>query len=263
MNFIAVLVTSASFFSWTSAKYHHHKQDKDKELKYLLEPLVYAEVTARRGNAVVLPCVMRFKPSHYRVKWTKIEPPSQGVENIVLITNGHVDKQYGSVGPRASLLRLEDDGSYRCELINGIEDESVVITLRIEGVVFPYQSHHGHYRFTFFDAKEACAKQDATLATYKQLYRVIISMLHLEILNFFAFPGSVFFIAGLAKVGQIYSSWKFQQLEHCDGGWLQDGSVRFPIIHPRERCGGIAELGVHSFGYPSKSLWLYGAYCYR
>ncbi len=121
--------------------------DKDKELKYLLEPLVYAEVTARRGHAVVLPCVMRFKPSHYRVKWTKIEPPSQGVLNIVLITNGHADKQYGSVGPRASLLRahnldvslrltdleLEDDGRYRCELINGIEDESVIITLRIEG----------------------------------------------------------------------------------------------------------------------------------
>lgn len=112
-----------------------------------MEPLVYAEVTARRGHAVVLPCVMKFKPPHYRVKWTKIEPPSQGVENIVLITNGNADKQYGSVGPRASLLRahnldvslrltdleLEDDGSYRCELINGIEDESVIIRLRIEG----------------------------------------------------------------------------------------------------------------------------------
>lgn len=97
---------------------------------------------------------------------------------------------------------------------------------------------------------------------------------------FFSFPGSVFFIpgrlnfveaehacrregAGLARTGQIYSSWKFQQLDHCDGGWLQDGSVRFPIINPRERCGGIAEPGVRSFGYPSKSLRLYGAYCYR
>lgn len=119
----------------------------DKELKYLLEPLVFAEVSARRGHAAILPCVMRFKPPHYRVKWTKLEPSSRGVENIVLITNGHADKQYGSVGPRATLLRahaldvslrlsdleLEDDGSYRCELINGIDDESVIITLRIEG----------------------------------------------------------------------------------------------------------------------------------
>lgn len=112
------------------------------------------------------------------------------------------------------------------------------------------------------------------------IHTVTISMLHLEILHFFAFPGSVLFItrpfsfaeaehvcrrhgASLAKVGQIYSSWKFQQLDHCDGGWLQDGSVRFPIINPREHCGGIAEPGVRSFGYLSKSLRLYGAYCYR
>lgn len=115
----------------------------------------------------------------------------------------------------------------------------------------------------------------AQLFTKRQCNYYFYAALHL-----FDFPGSVFFIAGpfnfaeaeracrrdgasLAKVGQIYSSWKFQQLDHCDGGWLQDGSVRFPIIHPRERCGGIAEPGVRSFGYASKVLRLYGAYCYR
>lgn len=96
----------------------------------------------------VLPCMMKIKPAHYRVKWTKIDPLNQGVQNIVLITNGHADKKYGSIGPRASLLRahsldvslrltdlkLEDDGTYQCELINGIEDEKVIITLRIEGM---------------------------------------------------------------------------------------------------------------------------------
>lgn len=30
-------------------------------------------------------------------------------------------------------LQLRDGGRYRCELINDIEDESVVVTLRIEG----------------------------------------------------------------------------------------------------------------------------------
>ncbi|XP_039535680.1 hyaluronan and proteoglycan link protein 2 [Pimephales promelas] len=338
MNYFALLVISACFILCTSAKYHHHNQDKGKELKYLMEPLVYAEVTARRGQTAVLPCMMRLKPQQYRLKWTKIDPPSQGVENIVFITNGHADKQYGSLGPRASLLRahdldvslcltdleLKDDGSYRCELINGIEDESVTITLRIEGVVFPYQSHYGRYRFTFFEAQKACADQDATLASYKQLYRawtegldwcnagwlgdgtVNYPVLHprpacggdllsgirsygprhktRDHYDAFCFTsttkGSVFFIpgqldfveaehacrregAGLARTGQIFSSWKFQQLDRCDGGWLQDGSVRFPIINPRERCGGIAEPGVRSFGYPSKSLRLYGAYCYR
>ena len=30
-------------------------------------------------------------------------------------------------------VRLEDEGRYRCELINGIEDESLALTLRLEG----------------------------------------------------------------------------------------------------------------------------------
>lgn len=39
------------------------------------------------------------------------------------------------------------------------------------GVVFPYQSKNGRYSFTFHEAKEACAEQDGTLASYKQLYQ--------------------------------------------------------------------------------------------
>lgn len=40
----------------------------------------------------------------------------------------------------------------------------------VAGVVFPYQSSHGRYKFSYLEAKNACAKQDATLATYTQLY---------------------------------------------------------------------------------------------
>lgn len=64
-----------------------------------------------------------------------------------MISNAHFCKPYGRLGPRASLrkahtldaslqlrhLELEDGGEYRCELIDGIEDESVVIALRVEG----------------------------------------------------------------------------------------------------------------------------------
>lgn len=91
--------------------------------------------------------------------------------------------------------------------------------------------------------------------------------------------GSVFFVPGsltfeqaghackrqgaeLALVGQLYSAWRFQKYDQCDGGWLKDGSVRFPISNPRERCGGIPEAGVRSFGFPNK-MHLYGAYCCR
>ncbi|XP_030639074.1 hyaluronan and proteoglycan link protein 2 [Chanos chanos] len=337
MKFAAVLILTISYFSGICEAYHEDKHDL-KKLHYLLEPLVCDEVTARRGENVTLPCVLRTKPSHFKVKWTKLEPTPRGVENIILITNGHAQKQYGVLGPRAHLrqkheldvslrltdLELEDDGRYRCELINGIDDESVEITLRIEGVVFPYQSKHGRYKLTHAEAKQACAEQDATLATYRQLYRawtegldwcnagwLIDGTVHYPILkpravcggdlepgirsygpkhrtkdHFDAFcftsatTGSVFFIdrhlnfaeavqackeegASLARVGQLYSAWHFQRLDRCDGGWLQDGSVRFPITSPRKNCGGLTEPSVRSFGYPNKHHRLYGAYCYR
>ncbi|XP_071766236.1 hyaluronan and proteoglycan link protein 2 [Centroberyx gerrardi] len=335
MNCAAILLLSC--FTCSSAIYIPNRPEP-KKLKYLIEPPVYAEVSARRGGNITLPCILRTKPTHYKVKWTKLEPERRGPENIVLISNGHAFKPYGHLGPRASLrkahgmdaslqlchLELEDSGRYRCELVNGIEDESVVITLRIEGVVFPYQSTNGRYQFTFHEAKEACAEQDGTLATFKQLYRAWTEGLdwcnagwlhdgtvHYPILyprpscggellpgirsygpkdkthdrfDVFCFTsltsGSVSYIAGsfsygqaaqackhegaeLALVGHLYSAWRFQNYDQCDGGWLRDGSVRYPITSPRERCGGMPEAGVRSFGFPDKTLHLYGAYCYR
>lgn len=66
---------------------------------------------------------------------------------MILITNGLHARGYGPLGGRARMrrghrldaslviegVRLEDEGRYRCELINGIEDESVALTLRLEG----------------------------------------------------------------------------------------------------------------------------------
>ncbi|KAG7335995.1 hypothetical protein KOW79_000688 [Hemibagrus wyckioides] len=337
MNCVAFMVVTTSFLFWTDAVNRYYNKDKDKALQYLTEPPVYAEIKARRGENTTLPCVLRTVSSNYKVKWSKVDPLHTASENI-LISNGHDVKHYGTWQSKASLrrmhaldislrltkLELQDYGLYRCELINGMEDEHVTITLSIEGVVFPYQSSHGRYKFTYFDAKKACEEQDATLATYKQLYREWTDGLewcnagwlhdgtvHYPILNprpacgkdlppgirsygprhktkehydAFCFTstteGSVFYIPGplnflqaahacnekgasLALVGQLYSSWKFLGLEQCDGGWLQDGSVRFPIITPKKRCGGLPQPGVHSFGFPKKTITLYGAYCYR
>nr|XP_020473088.1 hyaluronan and proteoglycan link protein 2 [Monopterus albus] len=336
MNCAVLLLLTSSCLTWAAVVYTPNRAAS--KLKYLLDPPVYAEVVGRRGDNVTLPCILRVKPSHYKVKWTKLEPERVGLENIIMISNAHAFKPYGHLGPRASLrkahamdaslqlshLKLEDDGTYRCELINGIEDESVVITLSIEGVVFPYQSKNGRYRFTFHEAREACAEQDGMLATYTQLYRAwtegldwcnagwlqdgtvhypiihprpvcgaeLVSGIrsygpkdkHRDRFDAFCFtsqtPGSVFYISGsfsfdqaghacegqraeLALVGQLYSAWHFHSYDQCDGGWLKDGSVRFPISNPRERCGGIPEAGVRSFGFPNKMVHLYGAYCYR
>ncbi|XP_049585551.1 hyaluronan and proteoglycan link protein 2 [Syngnathus scovelli] len=308
------------------------------KLKYLLDPPVYAEVVGRRGENVTLPCIMKIKPDHYKIKWTKLEPGQVGPENIVMISNAHAFKRHGQVGPRASLrrahnmdaslrlgqLQLRDGGRYRCELINDIEDESVEVTLRIEGVVFPYQSPKGRYKLTFQEAEEACEEQDGILASYEELYRAwtegldwckagwlrdgsvrypIISPRpacgartqpgirtyspkdknrdHFDAFCFTSLTtGSVFYIPGafsleeagqacgrrageLALVGQLYAAWHFRGYDRCDGGWLRDGSVRFPIGTPRTRCGGVPEPGVRSFGFPNKTSHLYGAYCYR
>ncbi|XP_054637745.1 hyaluronan and proteoglycan link protein 2 [Dunckerocampus dactyliophorus] len=327
------LVLLVSCLTWTTALL-----TAPTELKYLLDPPVYAEVIGRRGENATLPCILKTKPVHYKVKWTKLEPGRIGPENIVMISNAQASKRHGKLGPRASLrrahnmdasmqlsdLQLQDGGTYRCELINDIEDESVVVTLRIEGVVFPYQSRNGRYKLTFGEAKTACEEQDGVLASYNQLYRAWTEGLdwcnagwlqdgsvqypiitprpacgaepHPGIRNYgpkdknrdrfdaFCFTslttGSVFYIPGsfsfeqadqacgrqgadLALVGQLYSAWRFRNYDRCDGGWLRDGSVRFPIGTPRVRCGGLPGAGVHSFGFPQKSSHLYGAYCYK
>ncbi|KAK5861693.1 hypothetical protein PBY51_017150 [Eleginops maclovinus] len=240
MNCAVILLLTSSCFTWSSAIYIPNRAATSK-LKYLLEPPVYAEVVARRGENATLPCILRSKPSQYRVKWTKLEPENAGRENIIMISNADASKPYGHLGARASLRRahtmdaslrlrrllLDDEGRYRCELVNGIEDESVVITLRIEGVVFPYQSEAGRYRLTFHEAKQVCAEQDGTLASY----------------------------------GQLYRAWT-EGLDWCNAGWLQDGTVHYPIIHPRPACGGELLHGIRSYGAKDKDRDQFDAFCF-
>ncbi|XP_068580412.1 hyaluronan and proteoglycan link protein 3-like [Cebidichthys violaceus] len=67
--------------------------------------------------------------------------------------------------------------------------------------------------------------------------------------------------AEVAKVGQLYAAWKLKGLDHCDAGWLADGSVRYPITKPRRNCGP-SEPGVRSFGFPPPQH-KHGVYCYK
>ncbi|ELK02733.1 Hyaluronan and proteoglycan link protein 2 [Pteropus alecto] len=247
---------------------------------YLLPP-IHEVIHSRRGATATLPCVLGTPPPSYKVRWSKAEP-GELREAPILITNGLHARGYGALGGRARMRKghrldaslviagvvLEDEGRYRCELINGIEDESVTLTLLLEdcppppGVVFPYQPSRGRYQFNYYEAKQACEEQDGRLATYTQLYQ-----------------GQVFFVPGrltlseahaacrrrgavVAKVGHLYAAWKFSGLDQCDGGWLADGSVRFPITSPRPRCGGLPDPGVRSFGFPQPQQAAYGAYCY-
>ncbi|XP_051013394.1 hyaluronan and proteoglycan link protein 2 [Acomys russatus] len=302
---------------------------------YLLPP-IHEVIHSRRGATATLPCVLGTSPPSYKVRWSKVEP-GELRETLILITNGLHAKGYGPLGGRASLRRghrldasliiknvgLEDEGRYRCELINGIEDESVALSLRLEGVVFPYQPSRGRYQFNYFEAKRACDEQDGRLATFGQLYQawtegldwcnagwLLEGSVRYPVLNArapcggqgrpgirsygprdrsrdrydafcftSALAGQVFFVPGrltlseahaacrrrgavVAKVGHLYAAWKFSGLDQCDGGWLADGSVRFPITTPRPRCGGLPDPGVRSFGFPRPQQAAYGTYCY-
>ncbi|XP_066539335.1 brevican core protein isoform X2 [Hoplias malabaricus] len=73
--------------------------------------------------------------------------------------------------------------------------------------------------------------------------------------------------AELASTGQLYAAWN-DGLNHCSPGWLADSSVRYPIVTPREKCGG-SEPGVKTVyrfsnqtGFP-ESFSRYDAYCFK
>ncbi|KAJ1080790.1 hypothetical protein NDU88_000981 [Pleurodeles waltl] len=73
--------------------------------------------------------------------------------------------------------------------------------------------------------------------------------------------------AVIATTGQLYAAWN-DGLDQCNPGWLADGSVRYPIITPRERCGGSLPgvktifLFRNQTGFPDSSA-TYDVYCYR
>ncbi|KAM6435279.1 brevican core protein isoform 2-T2 [Liasis olivaceus] len=71
----------------------------------------------------------------------------------------------------------------------------------------------------------------------------------------------------LATTGQLYAAWN-QGLDHCNPGWLADGSVRYPIVTPREKCGGNAPgvktifLFRNQTGFPDPQS-KYDVYCFK
>uniref|UniRef100_A0A3Q3J0N8 Brevican n=1 Tax=Monopterus albus TaxID=43700 RepID=A0A3Q3J0N8_MONAL len=73
--------------------------------------------------------------------------------------------------------------------------------------------------------------------------------------------------AELATTAQLYLAWS-EGLDRCSPGWLSDGSVRYPITAPRERCGG-PQAGVKTLyrfsnqtGFPEPSS-LHDVYCFK
>ncbi|MCJ8745143.1 hypothetical protein PDJAM_G00127000 [Pangasius djambal] len=69
--------------------------------------------------------------------------------------------------------------------------------------------------------------------------------------------------AQLATVGQFHLAWR-SGLEHCEPGWLADGSVRYSVIKPRPECRS-GEPGVYTDSSTelANGTAMFSAYCYR
>ncbi|KFP57047.1 Hyaluronan and proteoglycan link protein 3, partial [Cathartes aura] len=146
-------------------------------------------VYSSNGANVTLPCHYHYEPDleakrKIRIKWSKLRD-DYTKEQDVLVAIGKTYVAFGDFRGRAHLhqagrreaslvvsdVRLQDDGKYRCEVIDGLEDESDVVDLRLQGVVFPYQPPHGKYRLNFHEAERVCQEQGAILATFNQLFQ--------------------------------------------------------------------------------------------
>ncbi|KAF1389037.1 hypothetical protein PFLUV_G00069290 [Perca fluviatilis] len=207
---------------------------------------------AKLGGNVTLTCrllskdPMAFGAIGSRIKWTKVADDEALNENVLLSMGFH-QKTYGSFEGRVFLqehdsedasiiitdVSMDDKGRYRCEIINGVEESMQDITLDvqgglIDGVVFPYSPPVGRYNLNFPKAVQACQGQDASVATFDQLFE----------------------------------AWK-GGLDWCNAGWLNDGTVQYPITKPRQNCGGTNHgPGVRSYGRPDKQISRFDVFCF-
>ncbi|KAK2492718.1 hypothetical protein MC885_011942, partial [Smutsia gigantea] len=215
---------------------------------HLLVEAEQAKVFSRRGGNVTLPCKFFRDPTAFgsgthkiRIKWTKLT--SDYLKEVdVFVSMGYHKKAYGGYQDRVFLkggsendaslvitdLTLEDYGRYKCEVIEGLEDDTTVVALDLQGVVFPYFPRLGRYNLNFHEAQQACLDQDAVIASFDQLY----------------------------------DAWR-AGLDWCNAGWLSDGSVQYPITKPREPCGGQNTVpGVRNYGFWDKDKSRYDVFCF-
>lgn len=135
---------------WRLIFFSHILEDDGPRLSVVAEQ---SKVFSHRGGNITLPCkfyresISAGSGTHrIRVKWTKLT--SDYLKEVdVFVAMGHHRKSYGNYQDRVFLkegssndaslvitaVTLEDYGKYKCEVIEGLEDDTAMVTLDLQG----------------------------------------------------------------------------------------------------------------------------------